>query len=136
MVSYGRQMMLNPPDFLTGFTSLLRRGKREMITRHASTPNSQIGWGLPDLRKLLGRTLAAPKVYRGPGDLGLVLEGNLYETLDFELYSRAGRLVHRGRKEASVARLKDLGPISPGVYLLRWRTSERQGSQVVVIPTR
>jgi subtilisin family serine protease len=103
---------------------------------NASSPNSQFGWGLPDLRKLLGRMLTAPKVYRHLGDLGLVLEGNLYERLDFALYTRSGRLVHRGRKEANVPKLMDLGPVSPGVYLLRWSTSERQGSQVVVIPTR
>lgn len=103
---------------------------------NASTPDSRFGWGLPDLRKILRRTLPTPKVYRTLGDLGLVLEGNLYEALDFEIYTRTGRLVHRGRKEPSVAKLTDLGPVSPGVYLLRWRTSDRNGSHIVVIPTR
>lgn len=103
---------------------------------NASQPDSQRGWGLPDLRVFLGRSLPAPRVYRNLLDLGLVLEGNLYETVDFELYSRSGRLVFRGRKEPRVAKVSNLGPLSPGVYLLRWRTEEDQGSQVVLVPTR
>lgn len=103
---------------------------------NASSPDSRFGWGLPDLRKLLGKSLPAPRVYRNLGDLGLVLEGNLYEAVDFELFTRSGRLVHRGRKEASVSRVEGLGPVSPGVYLLKWRSSGREGAHVVVIPTR
>ena len=103
---------------------------------NAASPNSQFGWGLPDLRNLLGKPLPSPRVYRNRGDLQLVLEGNLYEVLDFEIFTRSGRLVHRGRKEANRAEVRGLGRVSPGVYLLRWSTSERKGSEVVVVPTR
>lgn len=103
---------------------------------NAATPNSDSGWGLPDLRNLLGKSLPAPRVYRNRGDLELVLEGNRYEVVDFGIFTRTGRLVHRGRKEANLGEVRGLGRVSPGVYLLRWSTAERSGSQVVVVPTR
>lgn len=104
---------------------------------NAASPNTRFGWGLPDLRSILGRSLRAPRVSRnGLGDLDLVLEWNPYETIDFALFTRGGRLVHKGRKGPSATTVRGLGPISPGVYLLRWNTSDRNGSQVVVVPTR
>lgn len=103
---------------------------------NAAAPNSQFGWGLPDLRNLLEKSLPNPRVYRNRGDLELVLEGNLYEVVDFEIFTRSGRLVHRGRKDANRGEVRGIGRVSPGVYLLRWSTGERKGAQVVVVPTR
>lgn len=103
---------------------------------NASSPDTLLGWGVPDLRRIASLVEPVRSYSRGVphlrGVFGTMRSGCMTENVAFELRGVDGRLL-LARSVERGAVLSFAAP-PPGLYLATWKGSTIDGSRLVVVP--